>query len=81
MQYSYNIFVADILSRWLSILIGRLGLALPQTRTEYATALQLRRTGDTGRLEQFLKDVVKKYTGNSETLMFERDSATAHCHT
>jgi hypothetical protein len=73
--------MADILFRWQSILIGRLGLTLPQTREEYVTALQVRRTKDPGRLEQFLKDVVKKYTGNSETLMYERDSPTAHCHT
>jgi hypothetical protein len=80
MHHFYIIFVADMLLRWLGILIGRLGLTLPQTKEEYVTALQLRRTRDPGRLEQFLKDVVKKYTGNSETPMFECDSATAHCH-
>jgi hypothetical protein len=70
-----------MLFRWTSILVGRLGLTLPQTREEYVKALQVRRTRNPGQLEQFLKDVIKKYTGNSETLMYERDSATAHCHT
>jgi beta-lactamase class A len=65
----------------LAILIGRLGLTVFQAKEEYVKALKLRQTRDLRQLEEFLKQVVLKYTGNSETLMFERDSPTAHCHT
>jgi hypothetical protein len=67
--------------RWLAILVGRLGLTISEAKEEYVKTLKLRKTGDSQRLKQFLKEVVHKYTGNSETPMFERDSATAHCHT
>jgi hypothetical protein len=73
--------VAYIPVRWLAILIGRLGLTVFQAKEEYVKALKLRQTRDLRQLEEFLKQVVLKYTGNSETLMFERDSPTAHCHT
>jgi hypothetical protein len=62
-------------------LIGRLGLTLPQAKEEYVATLKLRQTKDSQRLEKFLKQVIKKYTGNSDTLMFECDSAKGHCHT
>lgn len=70
----------NALISWLAILVGRLGLTVPQAKEEYIMALKLRQTRDSQRLEQFLKHVVEKYTGNSETLMFEPASATAHCH-
>jgi hypothetical protein len=73
--------IADIPTRWLGILIGRLGLTLSQAKEEYVNTLKLRQTKDSKRLEKFLKEVVHKYTGNSETLMYERNSATSHCYT
>jgi hypothetical protein len=73
--------IADIPVRWLGILVGRLGLTLPQANEEYVKTLKLRQTRDSREFEEFLKQVVLKYTGNPETLMFERDSPTAHCHT
>jgi hypothetical protein len=73
--------MAHIDVRWLAILVGRLGLTVSQAKEEYIKTLKLRQTRDSGRLEKFLKQVVLKYTGNSETLMFERDSPTGHCHT
>jgi hypothetical protein len=81
MEYFYNLLVAHIPVRWLAILVGRLGLTVSQAKEEYVKTLKLRQTGDSQRLKQFLKEVVYKYTGNSETLMFEPSSATAHCHT
>jgi hypothetical protein len=81
MSYYFNIFFANSPARWLAILVGRLGLTLPQAKEEYVVVLKLRRSRDSLGLAQFLKDVVKKYTGSSETLMFEKESATAHCHT
>jgi hypothetical protein len=74
-------FVTNVHVRWLAILVGRLGLTLPQAKKEHIVELKLRQTKDSQHLERFLKHVVKKYTGSPETLMFERDSATAHCHT
>jgi hypothetical protein len=76
-----NIFVANASVRWLAILVGRLGVTLPEAKEEYIGMLKLRRSRDSLGLAQFLKAVVKKYTGSSETLMFEKGSATVHCHT
>jgi hypothetical protein len=73
--------MAHIYVRWLAILVGRLGLTVSQAKEEYVKTLKLRQTRDAQQLEEFLKQVVLKYTGNSETLMFERDSPIAHCHT
>jgi beta-lactamase class A len=73
--------MAHIYVRWLAILVGRLGLTVSQAKEEYVKTLKLRQTRDSRQLERFLKQVVLKYTGNSETLMFERDTPTAHCHT
>lgn len=67
--------------RWLAILVGRLGLTVSQAKEEYVKTLKLRQIGDSGNLEEYLKQVILKFTGNSETLMFERDTPIAHCHT
>jgi hypothetical protein len=32
-------------------------------------------------LDDLLKDVVKRYTGSADTLMFDPDSQTSHCKT
>jgi hypothetical protein len=58
-----------------------LGTYPSSSQRRYVVVLKLRRSRDSLGLAQFLKDVVKKYTGSSETLMFEKESATAHCHT
>jgi hypothetical protein len=34
---------------------------------------------DTTILDRMLKAMVKKYTGDSETLMYDPDSPTSHC--
>jgi hypothetical protein len=36
---------------------------------------------DEEKLDRHLKEVVTKYTGNSETMMFDPDSPTSHCKT
>jgi hypothetical protein len=81
MRQFNDITIADIPLRWLGILVGRLGLTIPPAKEEYVKTLKLRQTRDSGQLKEFLKQVVLKYTGDSETLMFERDSPTAHCQT
>lgn len=69
-------------------MIGRLGATTPEAREDYARLFRLAFSKYTisrilggPDLDSYLKDVVKKYTGNPETLMFDPMSPTSHCKT
>jgi hypothetical protein len=72
--------VTDIL-RYLAILAGRLGLTVPQLKEEFRQLIALIIAGpiSSDELDNFLKAVVKRYTGNSETKMYDPASPTSHC--
>jgi hypothetical protein len=65
----------------LAILVGRLGLTIPQAEkeylgiTEYISSLLV----DVAVLDGMLKAIIKKYTGDPETLMYDPNSPTSHC--
>jgi hypothetical protein len=67
--------------RLLAILIGRLGLTVEQAEKEfigimsYISSVPVNITI----LDRMLKTMVKKYTGDSETLMCDPNSPTSHC--
>lgn len=72
-----------LVSRYLAILVGRLGLTEPQLKQEFTELLAQAMAGPMAptQLDYFLKAVVKRYTGDSETLMFDPHSLTHHCKT
>jgi hypothetical protein len=79
---------ANRIYRYFSLLIGRLGLAVPELKLEYENfdkeVLSYRTPSglvDEKRLDSYLKAVVEKRTGDQDTLMFEADSLTRHCQT
>jgi hypothetical protein len=65
----------------LAILIGRLGLTVEQAEKEfieiigYISSVSV----DATILDRMLKAMVNKYTGHSETLMWQPNSPTSHC--
>jgi hypothetical protein len=68
-------------SRLLAILIGRLGLTVQQAEIEYLrimgyiTSAPVDNTG----IDRMLKAISKKYTGDSDTSMYDPNSPTSHC--
>jgi hypothetical protein len=68
---------------YLALLIGRLGLTIPQLKEEFIRLITLIMSGSvsSSELDNFLKAVVAKYTGDSETLMYDPNSPTSHCKT
>jgi hypothetical protein len=68
---------------YLALLIGRLGLTVPQLKEEFIRLITLIIPGSvsSNELDNFLKAVVAKYTGDSETLMYDPNSPTSHCKT
>jgi hypothetical protein len=78
----------DSVHRYLALLIGRLELTVPEVKKEYTlfeTNVLSRRTPsgfvDEDALDSYLKAVVKKHTGDSETLMFDPKAPANHCKT
>jgi DNA-binding cell septation regulator SpoVG len=69
--------------RYLAILAGRLGLTVPQLKEELKRLIVfiIAHPISSDELDNFLKAVVKKYTGNSETRMYDPASSTSHCKT
>jgi hypothetical protein len=69
--------------RYLALLVGRLGLTVPQLKEEFRQLIVLAITVSVSsdKLDNFLKAVVAKYTGDSETLMYDPNSPTSHCKT
>jgi hypothetical protein len=65
----------------LAILIGRLGLTVQQAEAEYLRIMDYISSASVNVtvLDRILKAMVKKYTGNSETLMCDPNSPTNHC--
>jgi hypothetical protein len=68
---------------YLALLVGRLGLTVPQLKEEFTQLIVLIIPGSVSsdKLDNFLKAVVAKYTGDSETLMYYSESQTSHCKT
>jgi hypothetical protein len=68
---------------YLALLVGRLGLTVPQLKEEFTQFIILIIPGSisSDTLDNFLKAVVAKYTGDSETLMYDPKSPTFHCKT
>jgi hypothetical protein len=68
---------------YLALLVGRLGLTVPQLKEEFTQFIILIIPGSisSDTLDNFLKAVVAKYTGDSETLMYDVKSPTSHCKT
>lgn len=73
----------DLPCRWLAILVGRLGLTLPEAEVEFFGVVNQIWSGrmNPGQLDSQIKDVVQKYTGDPETLMYDPNSPTYHCKT
>lgn len=69
--------------RYLAILAGRLGLTIPQLKEEFKELIARILGGPISpdELDEFLKAVIKRYTGDSETRMFDPNSPTSHCKT
>lgn len=67
--------------RLLAILIGRLGLTVGQAEKEYLKIMRNSSSAlmDATNLDRTLKAIIKKYTGNSETLIYDPESPTSHC--
>jgi hypothetical protein len=65
----------------LAILVGRLGLTALQVEKEYMRVINYISSAsiDNITLDRMLKTLVKKYTGDSETLMYDPSSPTARC--
>lgn len=74
---------SDTFLRYLAILAGRLGLTVPQLKEEFKELIARILSGpiSSDELDNFLKAVVKRYTGDSETPMFDPNSLTSHCKT
>lgn len=74
---------ANFTLRFIAILIGRLGLTWPQLNEEYVKFEAGRQAGwePPTKLDDLLKAVVEKYTGDPETPMLDPDSPTRHCMT
>jgi hypothetical protein len=56
---------------------------VPQLKEEFKKliAFIIANSISSDELDNFLKAVVKKYTGNSETRMYDPASSTSHCKT
>lgn len=79
---------ANTRCRWIAMLIGRLELTTPQARKEFARLLKKApspqskwRMADENDLDSYLKDVIKRHTGDENTLMFDTKSMTRQCKT
>jgi hypothetical protein len=81
--YSFVISRLLTILSYLALLIGRLGLTVPQLKEEFRQLILFVITGSisSDKLDNFLKGVVAKYTGDSETLMYDPNSPTSHCKT
>jgi hypothetical protein len=73
----------DIAFRYLAILAGRLGLTVPQLKEEFRQLIARILAGpiSSDELDEFLKDLVKRYMGSADTPMFDPSSQTSHCKT
>ena len=73
----------DFVVSYLALLAGRLGLTVPQIKEEFIQLITCILMGgvSSDEFDNHLKDMVKRWTGDSETLMFDPNSLTAHCKT
>lgn len=75
------IIIANFTFRYIGILIGRLGLITPVARDEFLALLEQTAPGsmEVSQLENWLKELVRRHTGDPGTLMFDPNSLTNHC--
>jgi hypothetical protein len=73
----------DGVYRYIVILVGRLGLSVPQVKEEFKQLIAWVLVGSISseELNQFLRAMVKRYTGDPETPMYDPNSPTSHCKT
>jgi hypothetical protein len=81
--YSFVISRLLTILSYLALLTGRLGLTVPQLKEEFIQLITFIIPGSvsSNELDNFLKAVVAKYTGDSETLMHDPSSPMSHCKT
>lgn len=75
--------LTNLEASYIAILIGRLGLAPLEAQEEYMAlwAEVLAGPIEEDELDEWIKKLVKKHTGDSETMMFDPQAPTNHCKT